>query len=211
MRKIMRKTAIVSVLLLLAAFMLNAESADPEKLIKTKIQKLQSILRQKGKTGNQEKREKIKKLVSEMFDFQEMGRKSLSKTTYDSLPEEQRERFVKAFQEMIENTSIRKLELYKSDSTIYDAPVYRKDDKEANVTAHTYFEGQESIVVYKMFLRNGQWRGWDLVIDDLHTTRNYKTIFIKILKTKTFEELIKLLEDKAKNTEKEEKAEPKKQ
>jgi phospholipid transport system substrate-binding protein len=203
LRKIIMKLSGISALVLFAACALYAETSDPVELIKTKNRELQTLLSRKGKTSTKNNRDKIKKLISEMFDFQEMGRKSLSKSTYDSLPEEKRREFVKAFQEMIENRSIKKLELYKSDSTTYDEPLYKKKGKEVHVTAHSFYKGQESIVLYKMFLKDGKWRGWDLVIDDLHTTRNYKTRFRSILKKKSFDELIQLLKDKAQETEEE--------
>jgi phospholipid transport system substrate-binding protein len=194
------KCTLSLIIMVFAGLSPRTVSSDPlVDLIKSKNEKLQQLLSRKSQKDFPQRDKKIKELISSLFDFQEMGRKSLSRRVYDSLTAVQRKQFVEAFKEMLENTSIKKLELYKADSTFYDEPVYNKNKVKAKVTAHTFMDGQESVVVYKMFLKNGRWRGWDLVIDDLHTTRNYKTLFDKILKKKTFQELIKLLEDKARS------------
>ena len=52
-----------------------------------------------------------------------------------------------------------------------------------------------------MNLVNGQWKAWDLIIDDLSTARNYKEQFGKILETKTFAELVEIIRKKADQTE----------
>ncbi len=55
---------------------------------------------------------------------------------------------------------------------------------------------------YKLSLVNGKWKAWDLVIDDLSTARNYKEQFSKILKDKSFAELIDIISKKADEAEK---------
>ena len=98
---------------------------------------------------------------------------------------------------MVRNSSAKRLEMYRTDSTIYDAPKLKKNNTEANVTAHLWYKGKESVLVYKMTLENGNWMAWDLVIDDLSTARNYKEQFATILKTKSFGELLETIKKKA--------------
>ena len=45
--------------------------------------------------------------------------------------------------------------------------------------------------------KDSSWIAWDLVIDDLSTARQYKESFSKILKTKSPDDLITTLEEKA--------------
>jgi phospholipid transport system substrate-binding protein len=53
-----------------------------------------------------------------------------------------------------------------------------------------------------MTIVNVKWKVWDLVIDDLSTARNYKEQFSKILKDKSFAELIDVISKKADEAEK---------
>ena len=111
------------------------------------------------------------------------------------------EKFVTEFQRMVRNSSAKRLELYRADSTIYE-PAKMKGSDEARVTAHLWNKGKESILEYKMSLVDGNWKAWDLVIDDLSTARNYKDQFSQILKTKSFAELIDVISKKADEAEK---------
>ena len=70
------------------------------------------------------------------------------------------------------------------------------------MVAHLWNKGKESVLEYKMSLVNGNWKAWDLVIDDLSTARNYKEQFGQILKTKSFAELIDIISKKADEAEK---------
>jgi hypothetical protein len=121
------------------------------------------------------------------------------------MPPEQQKRFVKAFREMVENSSIKKLEAYHSDSTSYDPPELREASgtkgPAATVTSHVFSKGQESIVVYKLLVKDGEWKAWDLIIDDLSTAGNYGDQFRKILQTSNMEGLIARLEKKAAGTD----------
>jgi hypothetical protein len=95
---------------------------------------------------------------------------------------------------MVENASVKKLEVYQSDSSSYDAPEI--SDGKASVTAHVFSKGTESIVTYKLLAKDTTWKAWDLVIDDLSTARNYGEQFRKILQTSNMEGLIAKLEKK---------------
>ena len=76
-----------------------------------------------------------------------------------------------------------------------------KGTDEARVVAHTWYKGKEAVLEYKMTLVNGAWKAWDLVIDDLSTARNYREQFSQILQTKSFEELITIVKNKADQSE----------
>ena len=169
----------------------KAKSGDPVAIIKKKDAELQKLLRDKDK-----KTDRIKILINGIFDFEELGKKALGPDTWKTMTPAQQKRFVKAFREMVENASVKKLEAYQSDSTAYE-PAEIQDGK-ASVTSHVFNKGQESIVTYKLFLKQDTaWKAWDLVIDDLSTARNYGEQFRKILQTSNIDGLIAKLEKKA--------------
>jgi phospholipid transport system substrate-binding protein len=165
---------------------------DPVSIIRRKDQEMQKLLRDKNanqKTGQ------LKVLINGIFDFEELGKRALGNKTWGTITPEQQKRFVAAFKGMVENSSVKKLEAYQSDSTAYDKPEI--DGDRTNVTAHVFNKGQESIVVYKLLQKEGTWKAWDLVIDDLSTSANYGEQFRKILQSGTIDGLIAKLEKKA--------------
>jgi len=170
---------------------------DPVKAIESQNLKLQKLLKQDKSKHSKAKRAKIKLLINGMFDFVELGRKALGKKTWKTFSPDQQSRFTMAFKTMVENSSMKQLQVYRSDSTRYEEPVYKKKKTKAKVTAHTFFEGRESILEYKLWIVDGSWRAWDLVIDDLSTYRQYKERFSRTLKDKSIDDLIAMLEKKA--------------
>ena len=187
----LRKTA----LLVAAASVLAAAAPDPVGMVRAKDTELRALLKQQTKAATPERREKIKTLINSVFDFQELGRRALPSQTWKSATPEQQNAFVTEFRRMVENSSVKQLDSYESDSSSYQ-PAKINGDK-CEVTVKMWNKGTMSVVVYKMKQENGQWRAWDFVIDDLSTMRNYRDQFAKILKEKDLDGLIETIRKKA--------------
>ena len=185
---------------LLTVFAVMAFAAeDPVAAVKKKDAELQTLLKKSSR--NAKEIERVKSLLNDSFDFALLAKKSLAKGDWDKQDAASQEKFVAEFQRMVRNSSAKRLELYRADSTIYE-PAKMKGSDEARVVAHLWNKGKESVLEYKMSLVNGNWKAWDLVIDDLSTARNYKEQFGQILKTKSFAELIDIISKKADEAEK---------
>ena len=188
------------ILIAVACASLMAFAADdPVAAIKKKDTELQALL--KKSSHNAKETERVKSLLNDSFDFELLAKKSLSAKDWNAQDEASQQKFVAEFQRMVRNSSAKRLELYRADSTIYE-PAKMKGAEEARVTAHLWNKGKESVLEYKMSIVNGNWKAWDLVIDDLSTARNYKDQFSQILKTKSFAELIDVISKKADEAEK---------
>ena len=185
--------------LLSLASVLAFAADDPVNAVKKKDAELQTLLKKSSR--NAKEMERVKSLLNDSFDFALLAKKSLSKGDWEKQDAASQEKFVAEFQRMVRNSSAKRLELYRADSTIYE-PAKMKGSDEARVIAHLWNKGKESVLEYKMSLVNGNWKAWDLVIDDLSTARNYKEQFGQILKTKSFAELIDIISKKADEAEK---------
>lgn len=174
-----------------SALAVSATPGDPVTIIKSKDAELQKMLRDKEAS---KKTDRIKTLINGIFDFEELGKRAMGPELWKGMTPDQQKRFVRAFREMVENASVKKLEAYKSDSTSYDAPTL--GEGKASVTSHVWTKGTESVVTYKLLSKDTTWKAWDLVIDDLSTARNYGEQFRKILQTSNMEGLIAKLEKK---------------
>jgi len=187
------------VAMLACAAIVAFAAEDPVAVIKKKDGELQALLKKSNRSAKET--ERVKSLLNDSFDFALLAKKSISKDAWAAQDAAMQEKFVTEFQRMVRNSSAKRLELYRADSTIYE-PAKMKGSDEARVTAHLWNKGKESILEYKMSLVDGNWKAWDLVIDDLSTARNYKDQFSQILKTKSFAELIDVISKKADEAEK---------
>ena len=172
---------------------------DPVAAIKKKDAELQALIKKSSR--NAKETERVKSLLNDSFDFELLAKKSLSSSDWKAQDEASQKKFVAEFQRMVRNSSAKRLELYRADSTVYE-PAKMKGADEARVVAHLWYKGKESVLEYKMSVVTGNWKAWDLVIDDLSTARNYKDQFGQILKTKSFAELIDIISKKADEAEK---------
>lgn len=190
----MRTAGLLATLCLGAGLAFGAP-AEPVQKIRDQDSELQKLLRDKGVA---QQTVRVKALINGIFDFEELGRRALGTANWNKMTAAQKTRFVKAFKAMVENSSVKRLEAYSSDSTRY-APAEINGDR-AVVKARVYSKGSESFVEYKLMLKQGEWRAWDLVIDDLSTAGNYGDQFRKILQKNknSFDVLISRLEQRAK-------------
>lgn len=173
---------------------------DPVSAIKKKDVELQNLIKKSNRSAKET--ERVKVLLNESFDFELLAKKSLSKGDWEKQDAASQEKFVAEFQRMVRNSSAKRLEVYRADSTVYEPAKMKKNGEEASVIAHLWNKGKESVLEYKMSQVNGNWKAWDLVIDDLSTARNYKEQFSQILKNKSFAELIDVISKKADEAEK---------
>ncbi len=189
----MSKRWIVAVLLTVSFAL--AAPPDPVAVVKKKDSELRAMLQAQRKSPTPERTQQLKVLINSLFDFEELARRAIPSRTWKEASEEQKSRFVAEFRRMVENQSVKQLDAYTSDSSRYEPPVINGEKGE--VTARVWNKKQMAVLVYKMNYVNGQWRAWDLVIDDLSTMRNYRDQFSKILKEKSFEQLITIIKEKA--------------
>lgn len=172
-----------------------AEPTTPLEDIKKNDAELQALIKANKAEASPENIERMKFLINSIFDFSEMGRRALGSSTWKEQDSLKQQEFVAAFKAMVENASVKKLEVYESERTEYDEADF--SGKKAKLTAHVFSKGEETILVYKMKKTDDSWKAWDLVINDLSTMRNYREQFKSILKDKSFDELVKILQDKA--------------
>lgn len=173
---------------------------DPVASIQKKDAELQALIKKSNRSAKET--ERVKSLLNESFDFELLAKKSLSSSDWKAQDEASQKKFVEEFQRMVKNSSAKRLEVYRADSTVYEPAKLKKNGEEASVVAHLWNKGKESVLEYKMSQVSGNWKAWDLVIDDLSTARNYKEQFGQILKTKSFAELIEVISKKADEAEK---------
>lgn len=173
---------------------------DPVASIQKKDAELQALIKKSNRSAKET--ERVKALLNESFDFELLAKKSLSKGDWEKQDEASQKKFVEEFQRMVKNSSAKRLEVYRADSTVYEPAKLKKNGEEASVVAHLWNKGKESVLEYKMSQVNGNWKAWDLIIDDLSTARNYKEQFGQILKNKSFAELIDVISKKADEAEK---------
>ena len=59
-----------------------------------------------------------------------------------------------------------------------------------------HYKTEQSTIVYKLHLKDGEWLIYDMVIDDLSIARNNRSQFRKEIRKSSYEGMVKKLRDK---------------
>ena len=190
----MNKKWIVFCTVVVACTMVYGEDG-PKQIIMKKDSLLKNAISAYDKAHTPAARENVATVTNGIFNFSKMGQKALPKPVWDAADSARRTAFVYQFTRMLQASSVKKLEVYQSDSVFYDLP--ENGDREATVSAIVWFKGRQTKLLYKMTKNNAAWTVWDLIINDLSTVRNYREQFKTILDTKSLPDLIEILKKKA--------------
>lgn len=163
-----------------------AVDQTPVEIIKARNEAVEAILKSAGDDVSQETRERLKDVINSLMDFRELSRLALGKY-WKERSEQERSDFVNVFQQLIRNSSVKKLNIYKADRVDYDAPEIRGTKTSVTTIAH---KGRKEVeIVYKMHKVGTEWKAYDMVIDGASTARNYRDSFYKQIAKSSYKEM----------------------
>lgn len=165
--------------------------------LKQSVDKIQTILADpslKGDAKAASRRQKLKEVVSERFDFNEMAKRSLGSQWQKRTVNEQQE-FVRLFTELLEGTYLSKLEEYSGEKIQFVNERQEKDFAEVN-TKLINKKGEEFALDYRLLNLNGDWKVSDVVIENISLVNNYRSQFNRVLSRSSFEDLLQAMKQK---------------
>ena len=176
----------------------SAAAGVPGDQVRQTTDKLLAILEDpqlKGESKKSERRHKLKEVLYQRFDFTEMAKRSLGSEWRRRSPEEQKE-FVKLFTDLLERAYLDKIEFYNGENFQYLKD--REDDNNyAQVdTKLVDNKGQEFAINYRLYNTKGDWKVYDVVIENVSIVNNYRSQFTRVLATSSYEELVNRMKGK---------------
>lgn len=175
----------------------HAVAGEPSNRIQTMVDKVIVILKDQTLAGDSQataRRSAIREVVGETFDFEEMSKRALAQHWKNRSAAEQQE-FVSLFTDFLEKNYIKKIEGYKEEKISIRAEKVENGRalvKTIIVTA----EKTEIPIDYKMYVKAGAWRIYDISIEGVSMVSNYRSQFAGILNKKSYEELRRQLQEK---------------
>jgi phospholipid transport system substrate-binding protein len=172
-------------------------AASPLDTVRADINKVLDVLRDhslKGESGKEIKKTKIMNIAGDMFDFNELSRRTLAQN-WRKLNGGQQKEFVELYTSLLEDTYASKVLSYTNEKVVYG--------KEITLTGKTV-EVQTTIVTkkadvpinYRVILKGSDWKVYDVVIEGVSLISNYRSQFNDILENKPPETLLDTLRKK---------------
>ncbi len=178
-------------------FISNAFAQGPQEKVATHLASIQQILKRPDLAGTDRRAERRQLeliLLNQVFDFREMSRQSLgpfARKYADRLGE-----FTPLFVDLLERNYLDEVETFGSDAKI----AYVKERVEGEFatveTKVTLSGGNDYSVSYRLQESAGNWKIYDVVVENISLVNNYRSQFRRYLDRKTFDELLTNLREK---------------
>jgi len=160
-----------------------------------RIDNVLQILEKKDKTFAQ-KGDEIIKIIDDVFDYELMAKIALGKETWSSITPEKQKQFTKVFENKLKKSYIEKLELYNDQKVKI---IGLKPHNNTRLQLETELLGKDGIykINYNFYNKskdNEEWLIYDVDLVGVSIIQTYRQQFSGLLKEKTFDEMLALLE-----------------
>ncbi len=180
----------ISVAWLLVGEAAMASSAvGPREAVEAAVERALSILRD-GKADGilvADRSVEIKRIVREMFDFDEISRRALSRYWQALTPEAQGE-FVTLFRDLLERSYIAQIEASGGERIIIVGESIGGDSATVRSKVVTR-QGTEVPLDYRLHVRDGRWRIHDVVVRGISLVSSYRAQFARVIRAESYNAL----------------------
>jgi phospholipid transport system substrate-binding protein len=184
--------------ILLGFMMMLASTAfaagNPTESVRMSVDSILGILKDTG-LDKPAKREKIRVVIAERFDFRAMSQRTLA-TNWRKASKEEQQQFVELFSQLIQNTYIGRVEAYTDEGVTY--PGEKVTNNRAVVDTLIITSSAEIPVTYKLYLKDDRWLVYDVNIEGVSLISNYRNSYHEIVKRDGFAGLLGQMEEKIK-------------
>lgn len=191
---------LTALLLAVTASPAAADGAGPRQTLETAITRVLDNIKNPDWVNPVTRgplRRQIEDEVYHVFDFGEFSSRTVG-PRWRSFSPEQKKRFSDAFAELLLNTYLNKVTGYNGEQVAYVGEMAAPDGKRVEVqTVITMKDGKKTPVNYRMLPKDGSWRVYDVIIENISLVKNYRTQFQGILNTATPDQLTAKVLEKA--------------
>lgn len=183
----------------LVIFSVPALAGPPTDLLKETVNQVLDILRDpklKSESAKELKKDKLRVIYTRMFDEVELSRRALSRH-WNSLTPAQRKEFVPLFRQVLEKAYADKILDYTNEKIIFDRETPLAENQ-VEVQTRVVTASKEIPISYRLIQKEGTWKVYDVVVENVSLVLNYRTQFNEILAKNTPEQLLETLRKKVK-------------
>jgi phospholipid transport system substrate-binding protein len=193
-----RQIALLNIIILLL-FSLPAYAGPPMDAVQTSVNKVLEVLRDpklKAASAKEIEKEKLRLIYERMFDDIELSKRTLARH-WNKLNVAQRKEFVLLFRQVLEKAYIDKILAYTNEKIVFDRETMLSETQ-AEVQTRIVTASKEIPITYRVLLKDGTWKVYDVVIENVSLVLNYRTQFNDILAKNKPEQLLEILRKKVK-------------
>jgi phospholipid transport system substrate-binding protein len=194
----MEITLIAAAILLLLLPPTAAVAGPALETVKMQTDNVLKVLRDpslRPESARSTKTAKIRSISEKMFDFTELSKRTLGKNWAEFSPEQQKE-FVRLYRSLLEDTYADKILAYTDEKIVFTKEV-PLTEKTIEVQSTVLRKNGEIPIYYRVILKSGAWRVYDVIIEGVSLISNYRSQFKEILINKSPESLLETMRKKS--------------
>ena len=195
----MKKQLVVLSVLIFFVLSIPVYAGVPMTTVEATVNRVLEVLRDsklKSPAAKEKKKEKLRIIYKDMFDEIEFSKRTLTRNWNKFSPAERVE-FVNLFEQVLEKSYIDKILDYSNEKVDF----YKESmlsDNQAEIQTKIVTASKEIPIYYRMILKDGKWKVYDVVVENVSLVQNYRTQFNDILGKNTPEQLLEILRKKVK-------------
>jgi len=188
-RSVLRLAAVVSTVLVAVSV---AWAGAPTEQVRQYTDQVVKIL-ENPQLRSADKRAAVRKVAIEIFDVNETARRALG-PHWQTRSAAERDEFVNLFADLLERTYISKIDLFGGERLRYTTESVDGDYAVVRAKVVTN-KGTEVPVEARMMKRGDHWLIYDIAIQNISLIANYRTQFDRIIRTSSYEDLVRRLRE----------------
>lgn len=188
----MLKTITLPLLLFALAAAPSRQLTDgtPTEQVKATVNQVLTIIREHPRLED----EQLQRVIAERFDFTEMAQRSLG-SRWRKLTRAEQQEFVDVFTKLLKNNYLDQIKAYQDQEVLFTGE--RRDGDFAVVETRIVPQQGEPIKVdYRLQVSGGEWKVYDVVIENVSLINNYRSQFNRVLARNSFSDLIRRMREK---------------
>lgn len=169
---------------------------DPNSMVKSTVGQVLDVLQDKSLPQAARQR-KVLDIVTDRFDFAGMARSSLG-YNWKSLSPAQQNQFVPLFTAFMEDAYLNKVNAYAGQQVQYLGQTAAEGDtaEVRTLVLPTNSSDQPIRINYLVKQEGGDWKVYDVTIDDISITANYRNQFSRMITEHGFDGLMSAMREK---------------
>lgn len=171
----------------------SARAAGATDYIRARVERIYDLLGSSGTAAAPDRQAAARKTLDEMFDWTEMGKRSLGQYWQERTPA-QRTEFVELFATLFQRTYLSRIELADREKFQYLGETVDGDSAIVKTVVVTQ-KGRQIPVDYIARRAGGQWRVHDLSVGGTSLINNYRAQFTTLIARSSYQDLIQKLRD----------------
>lgn len=199
--EVMKKYFASMILIVCLVCPVPALAGVPLDTVKGYADKVLDVLRDpalKAEAAKKTKKEKLRAISEKMFDFSELSKRTLAQNWSKFNPEQQKE-FINLYTSLLEDAYSNKILAYSDEKITFTKEV-PLSEKTVEVQSTVLKKSAEIPIYYRVILKDGAWRVYDVVVEGISLINNYRSQFREILVNKPPESLLETLRKKVGKT-----------